>query len=793
MRSDAAILVVWLAVALGLLAAPAPAVAQNITPQDQQLIDLPISGIRFEGLSRVTDTQVRNTIRTAVGMPYDPATVRDDVALLNRLGEFKDIAVDAEKQPDGTIVLIYRFVEQAIINDVQVVGNKLISDQELREAIGILPGSPLDNFRIQNAVRKIQKMYQDRGHYLTSVTVDEKTLSETGVLIFAIIEGPRVRVRAVEFEGNDAFDDDRLYSEIKTRTSIFLFRRGELDQEQLVEDVAALVKYYKDRGYLDIRVDRRIELSPDNREAKVVFVVAEGRQYILRSVRAIRPGGKPLEVFSQEEIAAILTIRPGDVYSLDKLNKSIKAVQEAYGLMGYIDVAVQQSELRTSEQPEVDLQLEVNEGRRYVVGLVTIIGNTLTKDRVIRHLVRLKPGEPFDAREVPKSEERLRKTRLYGEQKITVQDATPEDPEHRDVVVEVKETNTGSFNFGVAFGSDTGAFGTFSLNQRNFDASDPPESWDELIHGRAFRGGGQRFNLSLAPGENVSEYGMSLTEPHIFDTDTSVRGSVLYRNREYDEFDEQRASLSGRVGRQFGEVWDIGVTGRAERVELTNIDNDAPQDLFDDAGPNNIIGIGIGLTRTTIGTIRKPDRGSRLEVGIEQVGLGLGDFTFTSANVEYTVYLKVDEDFLGRASTLKLTGRTSYIFLGDAPIFEKYYLGGRNFRGFEFRQVSPKGIRHDTGELGDDPVGGNFLFFLGAQYEFPIFQDVVSGVTFIDTGTVTEDIGLTDYRVSVGAGLRLYIPQFGEAPIAIDFGFPLLKQEGDQTQTISFSIELPFD
>ena len=84
------------------------------------------------------------------------------------------------------------------------------------------------------------------------------------------------------------------------------------------------------------------------------------------------------------------------------------------------------------------------------------------------------------------------------------------------------------------------------------------------------------------------------------------------------------------------------------------------------------------------------------------------------------------------------------------------------------------------------------MVFLGAQYEFPLFEETVTGVVFLDTGTVTNDIGFGDYRVSTGVGLRLYIPQLGPVPIAFDFGFPLVKQTGDDSQLLSFSAELPF-
>ena len=126
------------------------------------------------------------------------------------------------------------------------------------------------------------------------------------------------------------------------------------------------------------------------------------------------------------------------------------------------------------------------------------------------------------------------------------------------------------------------------------------------------------------------------------------------------------------------------------------------------------------------------------------------------------------------------------------PVYERYYLGGQSFRGFDFRAVSPVGIRNDTGTLGEDPIGGTWSFFLGSQIVHPILEDTGAGVLFVDTGTVGNEVGLDDYRVSVGFGVRLYVPQISPAPIGFDFGFPILDQPTDESRLFTFFIDLPF-
>jgi outer membrane protein insertion porin family len=130
--------------------------------------------------------------------------------------------------------------------------------------------------------------------------------------------------------------------------------------------------------------------------------------------------------------------------------------------------------------------------------------------------------------------------------------------------------------------------------------------------------------------------------------------------------------------------------------------------------------------------------------------------------------------------------------MDEVPFYERFFMGGNNFRGFKFRGVGPVGIRNDNGEVGDDPIGGVFSFFLGAEVRQPVYEDVVSIVGFVDSGTVDTDIAFDNYRVSVGVGLRIYVPQLSQVPLAFDFGFPILKEETDEKRVFSFSIDLPF-
>jgi len=832
-----------LAAVIGLAcAALAPtALAQSSAIEDETLADRPIARVVFTGLSRVAEREVLNNTRVAAGQPFEAAAVRNDVATLYRLGQFDTVDALVRLLPDGTVELTYALVEQPIVRDLQVVGNKVISDQELRKAIPLYAGGPRDDFLLEQAVSRIKELYRKRGNYLAEVTVDETRLKDTGILILRVVEGPRVKVKEIEFVGNESFTASELAGEVQTRTAVPLFVKGELDEELLIDDVAALDKFYKDRGFIDVRADRRIEISPDSKEAKVVFVVGEGRRYRMRSITVEGRGAegpRQLGVLDARQIRDLLAIQPGDVFSRLKLDKSIASVRDSYHLLGHVDVEITDRAVRVGEEPEVDLVLTVREGRRTIAGLVNIQGNFLTKDKVVRRLVRIQPGRTLDGRELENARKRIQASQLFNDVRVTVQrprddeqdaleltdpfgmgaggaapsaDAAaqtggPDDPavaeerverirsDVRDILVEVKERNTGSVNFGVGLGTDSGVFGEFSVSQRNFDIADTPETLDELISGRALRGAGQQFRMSIAPGNEVTNFSLDFVEPHLLETDYSLRLSPFYRIRLYEDYDENRVSLPIALSRRLGDFWSVSLNTAFTSVELSDFDPDTPIEVFEDRGPTTLASLGFSVRRTDVDRQFRPSRGSSAEFSATQF-VSFDDVDpFAVLRAGYTQFFTVTEDFLGRRSTLRVATDVGYIVGDEAPVYERFYLGGRSFRGFDFRTISPKSRANldPTTPLSNDPVGGTWLFSLGLQYEQPIFQNSFTMVGFVDSGTVTDEIGLDQYRVSAGFGIRLYLPQFGPAPLAFDFAFPVVKEDTDETQVFSFSAEIPF-
>ena len=781
-------------------AAPAPtaAPATQIPPELAPYEGRPINSVRFVGageaetqaLDQPTIDLITNQLRLKAGMPFAAELAGEDIGRLNRLGRFKRVQSGVQLLADGSIDLIYTLGLQPIIRSVQTVGNKTFSDQDLGKIIDVLEGTPVDPTRLDRSCRRIEDKYREKGFYSCLVTVDEKELNENNIVLFKVREGDKTKVTRVAFEGNASFTPRELKTAVKTKEA-WLLERGPLDNEILADDVAALVTYYRDRGYLDVRCDRVITPSRDGKEAIVTFAIDEGPVYTLRDLKlAFAAEGE--HVFTAEQLMGIMPLKSGGVYSDVRMRRSIEAIRGAYQKLGYVDVEVRRREQRDLAKPLVDLWLVINEGRTFKTGQVIVRGNTLTRDDVVRREVQFQPNRTLDGTQVEETQQRLRKTNLFapGSAKVTMQPEDPENPGFRDVLVEVDETNTGSFNIGGAVSSDSGLSAILSVQQRNFDVSDTPDTFGEFFRGEAFRGGGQTFAISASPGSERQYYSISLSDPYLFETDYAGSAQGFIFDRKYTSYDESRIGGKFSLGRRFGSRWSATMPLRIENVDLSDIDDDAAADYFKVGDDERIIGLGLSLVRSSSDDVARPSKGTRTEVGFEQV---TGDYNFTTVKGEYAVYAKLAEDVLGRKTVLQLTTRASYILQDDeeVPFYEQYFMGGQNFRGFKFRGVSPMGLDRN-GNQTNDPVGGTFSFFAGAELRQPLFEELLAGVLFIDTGTVDDTVEFTKYRVSTGFGFRLYVERLSPVPLAFDFGIPLLKEETDQKRLFTFSIEVPF-
>ncbi|MFO0964053.1 MAG: BamA/TamA family outer membrane protein [Gemmataceae bacterium] len=413
------------------------------------------------------------------------------------------------------------------------------------------------------------------------------------------------------------------------------------------------------------------------------------------------------------------------------------------------------------------------------VGRVIIVGNEVTKDRVIRRVLGLYPGQTLRYPELRIAERDLARLGIFdiGPETRPSLTVLETDSEYKDILVQVKETPTGSLMFGAGINSDAGFVGSVVLNEKNFDLFRFPQSFSEIFEGKAFRGAGQELRIEAIPGTELQRYTISFREPFLFDRPISFTDSVYYYDRIYPEDKETR--VGGRIGltKQITKEWAVGVSARAENVKIGNLLFGAPPAYTDVFGNNFIAGPRVSLTYDTRDSFMRPTEGGLMEFSYEQM---FGDFTFPILNFEGSRYFTTYQRADGSGKHV-LAARTQVAWCGDeTPVFERFYAGGfRSLRGFQFRGANPF--------VNGYAVGGQFLFLNSLEYQVPILaNDQLYAVAFIDSGTVESKVDLSNYRVSAGVGLRISVPMLGPVPIALDFGFPIVRAPDDKTQVFSF-------
>ena len=751
----------------------------SLVPPQVEAADAPVGGdvvaeVRVRGNARLTAGAVLVDVKTRVGDAYDDAIVRADQQRLLSTGRFESVLVQ-KLETDAGVIVTFVVRERPIVANLTFRGNKAFTVAELSKELTFGAGSPLQRYAVEQGRARLLEKYRESGFYFAQVEYDAKAFTENEEAVYEIVEGPRVRIKKIRIEGNEYFSRWRLRQGINTRARIWPIIPGYMNAEEMERDVHSIRNLYIQEGFLDVEVDRKLDFSDDKKSVRLTFVVREGPRY--RIDRIVFEGSRLL---SDEDLQRRLKLAAGDFYTAIEVRRDVEALVNTYGEFGYIEAQVAAERRFKEAAGVVDLIFRIRESDQYQIGKVIIRGNSLTQSRVIRRELRFYPEQLFNMVAVRESERRLMESRLFEE--VTVS-PTGRLAGVRDVLVQVKEGRTANFMIGVGVSSQTGLLGNIAFEQRNFDLFGWPKSWRDVTEGRAWKGAGQTLSVTAEPGTELMRFHVDWYEPYLFDLPYSLgtRAFVFTQNRE--KYFETRYGGVVSVGRKFPNRWYGELSTRIEGVDISGLDSTAPPEVRAVQGTHAMLGIKGSLTRNRTDSRWLPSTGDVVRVSYEQV---VGDFNFGKAVGEYKIYRTLYVDALDRKHILSGRGSIGQIF-GDAPIFERFYGGGiGSVRGFRYRGISPR----SAGTT--DQIGGNFMAFLGAEYNFPLVTDIFRGVVFLDTGTVEKDFGVTTWRASAGVGLRWVIPFFGPVPFSFDFGFPLSKSAQDDTQVFSFTFGWTF-
>jgi outer membrane protein insertion porin family len=799
------------------------------------------------------DSYVRG-LQTRVGQPFLPAKVTADCGSL--WNERRLVVAAYAAEVDGEIAVTFEIVvEVEIYAGVEFTGLKSLDRFTVDGLLGLYPDRQVTRTEAEAMRKVLLARYQRDGYAHCSVTLQDEPLPEpppgTGAarpaqpqrkVRFVIDEGPKVTIGTIQFVGNTTFAanpllgvfgaDDYLLRDarIESDPARGLISGGAYSREVLEEDLDRLRLFYRKRGFLDATVDLvDVVMTPDRDVVDLTFVVVEGPRYRIRSVRVehVGPDRLPIEgqpLYSADEVRAQLKVQPGDHYDHDQLQRDLLAIQDFYGRRGhppstYPGMVGRQDGCTVfpasetyGEGPEVDLVFRVSEGVPKKLRDIVIRGNRFTKDHVIRRRFRVFPGDRIDMVDVRRSLRAIEQTRYFQDPSNLVGprlqlEPVPGQPEYVDIGLDVTDGPTGQLRWGVGISTGQGVQGQFTLNKNNFDllklpsSPDPVTVLEEILDNRAFHGGGQSFGLLLAPGTRQSQFQITWVQPDIFgqhlDTwELRVAGNRIIR-RLPDGYTSDVLGAQVGLAHNLTEHFQIGVSVQQESVEVDSLAPDATSLAFDAEGQTELRGVRLSARYRDYDDVLRPTEGFELGLAGDLIGGPLGgEESLTKLTHTANLYVPLAENELGHRTVLHLEqfAGVANEFGGSDDVFltQRFYLGGANLRGFDYRRAGPK-------QFGR-PIGGEAMYHATAEVHFPLVATRLEGevrdrellrwLVFTDIGLLGLDVGdptFRELRAASGIGLRIEIP-FLEIPIALDLGWPWLYEETDDRRQLYFSI-----
>lgn len=744
-------------VALALLA-PATGRAQGL-----------IQEIRIEGTQRIDPATVVSYMNVSAGDPFEAGRLDRALKALFATGLFADVTLRRE---GGALVV--RVVENPIINRIAFEGNRRLETDTLRNEVQLRPRVVYTRTKVQNDVQRLLDVYRRSGRFAATVEPKIIQLPQNRVdLVFEISEGERTKIRRISFVGNKVFSDSRLRDVISTKESAwyrFFGSDDSYDPDRLTFDREQLRRHYLRNGYADFRVNSAVaELTPDKEAFYVTFTVEEGERYDIGKVTV----NTSLKALDPSQLDDVVLTKTGQPYNADLVDKTIDQMTDRLGQIGYAFVDVRVRPERNRETQTVDLTYDVAEGPRVFVEEIVIAGNLRTLDEVIRREFRLAEGDAFNSARLRRSRQRIQNLGFF--EKVEITNVEGSAPDKTRIETKVQERSTGEITFGVGFSSADALLGDVSIRERNF------------------LGRGQDLRVGFLASTRSQEFDLGFTEPYFLDRDLSA-GFDLFRisrdNQDTSSFDLRRTGGAIRFGYQITEPLRQTVRYTIRDVSIRNVQETASRYIRDQEGTTLTSAIGQELLYDKRDNRLDPKEGYSLRLGNELAGFG-GDTRFIKTTIGAGHYLPV----LGQ-STLVTEGEIGAVVgLGeDVRIGDRYFVGSRNFRGFETGGIGPRDAA--TG----DSLGANYYYVGTVELRFPLgLPDELgfTGAVFTDIGSAFDvdtasSVGVNDkksLRATVGVGVAWKSPM---GPLRIDMAVPYLQEDYDQTEFFRFNFGARF-
>ena len=738
-------------------AEPAPAPAEQApAPAEQSNI---IRTIAVAGAQRLEPATIVSYIQLRPGQPYTAAAADQALKDLAATELFTDdTRIDFN---NGNVVITVQ--ENPVINRIVLEGNRRLKDDKILPEIKLAPRQIFTRSKVRADVARIIELYKRQGRFAATVEPKMVQLDQNRVdVVFEINEGPKSKVRAINFIGNEAFSDGELRGEMITKVASLtkiLSSTTSYDPDRLAYDQQQLRAFYLQNGYADFRIVSAVaELTPDKRDFIITFVVEAGERYKFGDVAV----ESQLRDFDSAAMTRALPMKSGDWYDAKLVEDTIEQLTETAGTFGYAFANVRPDFERNRETLTMNVRFLINEAPRVYVERVDINGNTLTQDKVIRREFRINEGDAFNSLQVRRSTARINSLG-YFQENFEIDQVDGSAPDRIVLEANVQERPTGELSLSAGFSSLEKFVFQGSIRQNNF------------------RGRGQIVGL----GVNYSSYSkaanISFTEPFIFDRNISAGADIYHRdynngyyNRRTATYEQATTGFALRAGVPLTEYMSLLLryTFNHDKVTIdenqffSDFDGDGVREcepllagryLCEAIGTTTTSLIGASLVYDTLNNRLRPTRGETASISLDFAGVG-GDKKFVRATARAAKFWPLGGGFI-----FSLTGQSGIIYgLNDAPpgsdpvqLTDRFFLSEADVRGFDIRGIGPRVVRryYDTSDpdnpvlfpidhdsTQDDALGGTAMYTARAEIEIPVSSGIremgIRPSVFLDVGSV---------------------------------------------------------
>ncbi len=714
-----------------------------------------ITEVRFSGNLRIGDDAIYNVLQSTKGKLFSEQRLSSDIKAIYKMGYFKDVAARVASTSEGKVIT-FTLEEMPLITGLDIEGNEGIERADIEGVISVKEKQLLNLNKLKSDMENIKALYRNEG-YLNAEVEYSTDENKKGVrLVFHITENKELYIKEIKFAGNKAYTDEELSDMMETSEwgiFHFLTDSGVFNEEKLKQDSNRLTVFYLNNGYIDAKVGEP-EITHDREWIYVTIPIIEGRQFRVGKVEIT---GDILTV-PRSDLTAKLQINTKDYFDREAIVKDIDFLTEVCSKEGYAYASIVPRTVARTDEQKVDVTYNVDKGNLVYINTISITGNTVTRDKVIRRQLAVVEKDLYDSSKLKTSYMQLNRLRYFEE--VDFKTGKGADENLMDIDVHIKEKSTGMFSVGAGYSAVDSLIFMAQISERN-------------LFGR-----GQILSLNGYLGSTKTSYELSFVEPWLFDVPLWSKFEIWDTENDYDSYDLDTKGFGTTLGYPLFEYVMGYVRYSLKTDDITNIEDTASQYIKDQEGETTSSGVTFSLSRDTTDDIMFPSTGSKNRLSAEVTGtIFQGDVSFAKYMADSRWFFPLPLDLV-----FGIHGRIGYVHGlegKEVPVFEHFYLGGIN---------SLRGLR-DVGPLDSegDCIGGETMLNFNAEIVFPLIEEAgVRGVVFFDTGNAWESgYYLDDMRRTAGAGIRWYSPM---GPLRLEWGYVLDRKDFEPESRWEFTI-----